>query len=270
MQWGGALPRRAGSPGAWRSTFNLFAVIAVRVYTLESSNSLFYFSHHEGDHLSSCLCPPPHTLCQASGLSQSTRKHKHIFFFFLVAFPASHLHPGSVTALRHLMRCQWGWPQQRHIKGKICQVHQSKVTEFSICWLFFFPHQVFPRNRREKADRPPLSARFKRQFIVAAVFSMPNVPEDKLFAATTAYSFLLRWSDFVLRSKALFQTTGLAPELCGGQVLHRCTPLPHIWLLPAGSPDLLQLLALTKEKKKKNKTWWLSYASIKGHSKALL
>lgn len=193
-------------------------------------------------------CVPLPTLFVRHQVSPNLHENTNTFFF-LVAFPASHLHPGSVTALLHLMRCQWGWPQQRHIKGKICQVHQSKVTEFSICWLFFFPHQVFPRNRREKADRPPLSARFKRQFIVAAVFSMPNVPEDKVFAATTAYSFLLRWSDFVLRSKALFQTTGLAPELCGGQVLHRCTPLPHIWLLPAGSPDLLQLLALTKEKK---------------------
>lgn len=63
----------AASLGAWRSASNLFAVIAVRVYTLESSNSLFYFSHHEGDHLSSCL-HFPHSL--ASGLSRSAQKHE--------------------------------------------------------------------------------------------------------------------------------------------------------------------------------------------------
>lgn len=79
---------------------------------------------------------------------------------------------------------------------------------------------------------------------------MPNVPEDKLlFAVTAAYCFLLRWSDLVLRNTALFQTTGLAPELCGRQVLCRCTPLPHIWRLPAGSSDSLHLLALTKNLK---------------------
>lgn len=54
--WGGrgaALPEGLPLLRVWRSTSNLFAVIAVRANTLESSNSLFYFSHHEGDHLSS-------------------------------------------------------------------------------------------------------------------------------------------------------------------------------------------------------------------------
>lgn len=51
--WGAALPEGLPLLRVWRSTSNLFAVIAVRANTLESSNSLFYFSHHEGDHLSS-------------------------------------------------------------------------------------------------------------------------------------------------------------------------------------------------------------------------
>lgn len=50
---GAALPEGLPLLRVWRSTSNLFAVIAVRANTLESSNSLFYFSHHEGDHLSS-------------------------------------------------------------------------------------------------------------------------------------------------------------------------------------------------------------------------
>lgn len=54
----------------WRSTSNLFAVIAVRANTLESSNSLFYFSHHEGDHLSSC--PPALPAQPAAGVRSSS------------------------------------------------------------------------------------------------------------------------------------------------------------------------------------------------------
>lgn len=88
MQRGGAPPHGAASPGAWRSTSNLFAVIAVRVYTLQSSNSLFYFSHHEGDHLSACP-HLPHPL--ASGPSQSAQNT------ITQGFDTSHLHPASVT-----------------------------------------------------------------------------------------------------------------------------------------------------------------------------
>lgn len=66
----------AASLGVLRSTSNLFAVIAVRAYTLEFSNSLFYFSHHEGDHLSSCMSFPQPLV---SGLSQSAHKHTHAY-----------------------------------------------------------------------------------------------------------------------------------------------------------------------------------------------
>lgn len=75
IRWGGALPRSATSLRVWRSTSNLFAVIAVRVYTLESSNSLFYFSHHEGDHLSCCLHFPP--AFGVGSLPVSTHTHRY-------------------------------------------------------------------------------------------------------------------------------------------------------------------------------------------------
>lgn len=71
------LPRGAASLGAWRSTSNLFAVIAVRVYTLESSNSLFYFSHHEGDHLSSCLHLPHPFGVRSLPVCTKSRTHRY-------------------------------------------------------------------------------------------------------------------------------------------------------------------------------------------------
>lgn len=76
LAWGVGIrwsaPRGAASLRVWRSTSNLFAVIAVRANTLESSNSLFYFSHHEGDHLSSRLPALP-AQPLASGLSRSAQ-----------------------------------------------------------------------------------------------------------------------------------------------------------------------------------------------------
>ncbi len=153
MRWGGALPRGAASLGAWRSTSNLFAVIAVRVYTLESSNSLFYFSHHEGDHLSSCLhFPPPFgvrslPVCTKHTHTQIQTQHAKIFVWDTRALiHHTFVQPASRDCSRGhecgFMRCRWGWPRRCHIKGKSCQNNESKVTQFPICWLFFI-HSVF-------------------------------------------------------------------------------------------------------------------------------
>ena len=161
MRWGGALPHGAASLGAWRSTSNLFAVIAVRVYTLESSNSLFYFSHHEGDHLSSCLhFPPPFGV---RSLLVRTRTHTHTHTHTQAQIQTQHakisvwdtralIHHTFVQPASHdwrtleccfFTRCWWGWPRRRHMKGKSCPNNESHVTQFPICWLVLFI-QFFP------------------------------------------------------------------------------------------------------------------------------
>lgn len=110
--WGAALPEGLPLLRVWRSTSNLFAVIAVRANTLESSNSLFYFSHHEGDHLSSrpparlhfqpsrplASGPlPPAARNMSSHRRVCTQRHKpsmatFFFIFFASGFDASHLY----------------------------------------------------------------------------------------------------------------------------------------------------------------------------------
>lgn len=131
----------AASLGVLGSASNLFAVIAVRAYTLEFSNSLFYFSHHEGDHLSSCLRFPQPLV---SGLSQSAHKHTHIHSWtqtqhgsIFVWDTSALIHhtfvqltsPGSSRGHeRGFMRCCWGWPQRCHIKGKSCLNNEIKMT----------------------------------------------------------------------------------------------------------------------------------------------
>lgn len=99
---GGLSPRGLPLLRVWRSTSNLFAVIAVRANTLESSNSLFYFSHHEGDHLSSCPPAPPaqpaagvrssfpgcteHELTPRACARKTQTQHGQILFFLFLFF----------------------------------------------------------------------------------------------------------------------------------------------------------------------------------------
>lgn len=145
MWWGGALLHGAASPGAWRSTSNLFAVIAVRVYTLESSNSLFYFSHHEGDHLSSCLHFPPPCgvrslpVCTTTEAHTNTQTQTQCTKIFVWDFDTSDQCPASVTWLQQ-RTCVWVY--EVLVRMTVVLSHKRyklmKVTQFPICGRFLF------------------------------------------------------------------------------------------------------------------------------------
>lgn len=147
------------------------------------------------------------------------------------------------------MRCQWGWPQHCHMKGKSCLNNESKVTEFPICWFFFFNsftsrnlrgfththtvshthlHQASPLN----TSQPSFPLRFRLYYCYLLHFQSLAPWESRLkllFAVTSALCFLLRWSHFVLETTALFQTTGDRQGLTPASWQDRCCAGAHLY-----------------------------------------